>query len=208
MKFFRILTVLVLVCFLMLSVLPIYGEEQIYDNVIRFHVLANSDSAEDQALKLRVRDAILDRCAPVLGQCRTHEEAIQAVMEMQDEIRATAIATLRAEGCDDDVTVELGEEGYPEKRYETLCFPSGTYLSLRVCIGEAAGQNWWCVLFPPICMSAATASKKEAEDLFVAVGFTPEQYRIITETDQVTYKIKFKFLEFLESVLNEKEEPH
>ena len=198
MKIFRILTVLVLVCFLFLSVLPIHGEEQIYDGVIRFHVIANSDSEEDQTLKLQVRDAVLDLCAPSLGQCRTREEAIEMVVSLQEEIRNTAIATLRAAGCDDDVTVELGEEGYPEKRYEALCFPSGTYLSLRICIGEAEGQNWWCVLFPPICMSAATATKKQAEDLFLAVGFTPEQYRIITETDEVTYKVKFKLLEFLE----------
>lgn len=204
MKILRILTVLVLVCFLAISVLPIHGEEGIYDNVIRFHVLANSDTEEDQALKLRVRDAVLAYCAPILGQCQSREEAIEMVTSLTDEIQSIAEETLRVAGCDDTVTVELGEEGYPERRYESLCFPSGTYLSLRILIGEAAGQNWWCVLFPPICMSAATASKEEAEEAFVAVGFTPEQYRIITETDEVTYKIKFKFLEFFESVFAKK----
>ena len=204
MKILRILTVLVLVCFLAISVLPIHGEEGIYDNVIRFHVLANSDTEEDQALKLRVRDAVLAYCAPILGQCQSLEEAIEMVTSLTDEIQSIAEETLRVAGCDDTVTVELGEEGYPERRYESLCFPSGTYLSLRILIGEAAGQNWWCVLFPPICMSAATASKEEAEEAFVAVGFTPEQYRIITETDEVTYKIKFKFLEFFESVFAKK----
>lgn len=204
MKFLRILTVLTLICLLALSVLPIYGEEAVYDNVIRLHVLANSDSEEDQALKLQVRDAVLELCAPTLGQCRNREEAAQAVISLKDEIQNTTEETLRASGCDDTVTVTLSEEGYPEKQYESLCFPSGTYLSLRICIGEAEGQNWWCVLFPPICMSAATASKEDTEEAFVAVGFTPEQYRIITETDEVTYKIKFKFLEFFESVFAKK----
>lgn len=204
MKFLRILTVLTLICLLALSVLPIYGEEAVYDNVIRLHVLANSDSEEDQALKLQVRDAVLALCAPTLGQCGSREEATQTVISLKDEIQNTAEETLRAAGCNDTVTVTLSEEGYPEKQYESLCFPSGTYLSLRICIGEAEGQNWWCVLFPPICMSAATASKEDAEEAFVAVGFTPEQYRIITETDEVTYKIKFKFLEFFESVFAKK----
>ena len=204
MKIFRILIVVAMAVLLAVSVLPVQGESQIYDNVIRFHVLANSDSEEDQALKLQVRDAVLDLCAPTLGECRTRDEAIEAVLPLKDSICETAVATLRAAGCEDEVTVELSEEGYPERRYESLCFPSGTYLSLRICIGEAAGQNWWCVLFPPICMSAATATKKEAEDLFVAVGFTPEQYRIITETDEVTYKVKFKLLEFFQEVLSKK----
>lgn len=204
MKFLHILTVLILICFLMLSVLPVHGEGEIYDNVIRFHVLANSDTEEDQTLKLRVRDAVLDDLAPFLVSCQSREEAASVILSREEEIYATATETLRAAGCDDSVTVELSEEGYPEKRYESLCFPSGTYLSLRVCIGEAEGQNWWCVLFPSICTSVATVSKEEAEEAFVAVGFTPEQYRIITETDEVTYKIKFKFLEFFQSVFAKK----
>ena len=119
---------------------------------------------------------------------------------MRPLIVNTAIETLRANGCEDSVNVTLGEEKYPLRQYRDLCFPSGTYLSLQIRIGEAAGQNWWCVLFPPICMSAATASKKQTEDAFVAVGFTPEQYRIITETDRVTYRVKFKILEVFDEI--------
>ena len=204
MKIFRILIVLSVVCLVVVSVLPIHGEDGIYENVIRFHVVANSDSEADQALKLQVRDAVLEFCAPVLGECQSRAEAVDAVLSIRDEIEVVATETLLAAGCDDGVRVELGEEIYPEKRYESLCFPSGTYLSLRILIGEAEGQNWWCVLFPPICMSAATASKEAAEEAFIAVGFTPEQYRIITETDRVNYKIKFKLLEFFESAFAKK----
>lgn len=204
MKIFRILIVVSVVCLLAVSVLPIHGEDGIYENVIRFHVVANSDSESDQTLKLRVRDAVLDFCAPILGECQSRAEAVDAVLSIRDEIQAVAAETLRSAGCEDGVRVELGEEIYPEKRYESLCFPSGSYLSLRILIGEAEGQNWWCVLFPPICMSAATASKEAAEEAFVAVGFTPEQYRIITETDRVNYKIKFKLLEFFEAAFSKK----
>lgn len=196
MKILRVLIPTVLLCFLILSVLPVHGEQAVYENVIRLHVIANSDTADDQRLKLAVRDAVLALCAPHLALCTSREQAEATVAELADEIRATAEQTLRAEGCYDGVTVELGKEPYPEKRYESLCFPSGEYLSLRIRIGEAEGQNWWCVLFPPLCLSAATA--KEAEDAFVAVGFTPEQYRIITRTDQVTYKLRFKFLELFQ----------
>ena len=204
MKIVRILIVLAVVCLLAVSLLPIHGEDGIYENVIRFHVVANSDSEADQALKLRVRDAVLDFCAPIFGECQSRAEAVDAVLSLRDEIKSVAAEALLAAGCEDDVRVELGEETYPEKRYESLCFPSGAYLSLRILIGEAEGQNWWCVLFPPICTSVATASKEEAEEIFVAVGFTPEQYRIITETDRVNYKIKFKLLEFFESAFAKK----
>lgn len=200
MRALRVLTIVTLVCFLALAVMPIHGEAGIYDNVIRLHVVANSDSELDQALKLTVRDAVLEVCAPRLSSCHSREEARAVVEEMTDDILAAARETLLAQGCDDDVTVSLGVEKYPEKRYEDLCFPSGSYLSLRVCIGNAVGQNWWCVLFPPICTSVATASKGQAEDAFVAVGFTPEQYRIITETDEVTYRLRFKILEIFEDI--------
>lgn len=204
MKLVRILTVMAMVCLLVISILPVHGEEAVYDNVIRLHVLANSDSEEDQSLKLRVRDAVLDYLSPHLGDCENREQAAEVILSQEKGIKETATDTLRSLGCEASVTVTLSEEGYPEKRYESLCFPSGTYLSLRVCIGEAEGENWWCVLFPSICTSVATVSKKDAEDAFVAVGFTPEQYRIVTETDQVTYRIKFKLLEFFESVFSKK----
>ena len=196
MKILRVLIPTVLLCFLILSVLPVHGEQAVYENVIRLHVIANSDSPVDQRLKLSVRDAVLALCAPQLCSCTDRAQAEAVVASLSDEIQATAEKALRAEGCHDAVTVELGKEPYPEKRYERLCFPSGEYLSLRIRIGEAEGQNWWCVLFPPLCLSAATA--KEAEEAFVAVGFTPEQYRIITRTDQVTYKLRFKFLELFQ----------
>ncbi len=178
-----------------------HGEDEIYDSVVRLHVLANSDTEEDQALKLKVRDSVLVRSAEILEGCEGREEAIRAIEANIDVLTDTAEETVRSLGYGYSVRVELGEEEYPTRNYESLCFPSGKYVSLRVLIGDAEGQNWWCVLFPPMCLSAATA-RSEAEDAFVAVGLSSEQYKIITETDNVKYEVRFKILEALEDAKN------
>lgn len=201
MKTVTLLTALTLVLFLFLGLVPVHGEGEIYDNVLRLHVLANSDSEEDQRLKLLVRDAILSHCSPRLAECKTRDEAEGAVLAMQNEIVAIAEKAICEAGYEYGVSVTLGLEEYPERTYDSLCFPSGEYLSLRVCIGRAEGQNWWCVLFPPLCLETASIkTRKEAESAFVAAGFTPEQYKIITESDKVTYRVRFKLLEILEDL--------
>jgi len=188
------LTVCFCVIVILISLLPVHGEAQIYEQVVRLHVLANSDSEEDQALKLCVRDAVLEHSAELLGECTNRTEAEQVIQENMDELCATAQNCVWNAGYDYDVRVRLTREEYPTKDYEAFCFPSGEYLSLQVLIGEGAGQNWWCVLFPPLCLSAAT-EQRPAEDAFIAAGFTGEQYRIITESDSPTYRVRFKLLE-------------
>ena len=193
----RLLTAIVCLCvvLLLLGSLPIRGEAEIYDTVVRLHVLANSDSEEDQSLKLRVRDAVLTVTEPLLSDCKTQQEARALLEAHMDEIQCAAEAVIANEGREDRITLLLDMEEYPERDYDSFCFPAGDYLSLRVCIGDAEGQNWWCCLFPPLCRSAASASSKEAEDAFVSVGLTPDQYKVITETDKPVYKVRFKLLE-------------
>ena len=186
-----------LVCLMALSFLPVHGEEEIYDTVVRLHVLANSDTAEDQALKLKVRDAILAVTSPLVEGCTTQAEAMEALNNHLPELEAAASTVIQAEGYDYPVAVLLGEEDYPTRTYESCAFPAGTYVSLRVCIGDAEGQNWWCCLFPPLCLSAATA-KSDNEDAFIQVGLTKDQYGIITETGKTKYKVRFKILEVIE----------
>ena len=180
---------------LVIGLMPIRGEAAVYDTVLRLHVLAHSDSEEDQARKLRVRDAVLAYTTPLLAECHTRDEAEALLGASLKEVEEIARETLRAEGCEDEVSVALGIEDYPERSYDSFCFPAGSYLSLRIGIGDAAGQNWWCCLFPPICLGAAGVSKSAAEDAFVAVGFTPSQYKVITETDRPVYRVRFKLLE-------------
>ena len=139
---------------MIIGLLPVSGEEKIYDDVIRLHVLANSDSEEDQALKLKVRDGVLEAVGELLADCPDRESAIKRLSgkDSLDEVERAARAVIASEGYEYDVSVSLGEERYPTRTYESLCFPSGTYTSLRVQIGEAEGKNWWCVLFPRLCL--------------------------------------------------------
>ena len=196
-KRFYVAIVILLVTMMALSFLPVHGERAVYDTVVRLHVLANSDSDADQALKLKVRDGVLEAAAPYVGGCKTQAEAVEVLTAHLTELEAAASAVISSEGYDYPVTVLLGEEDYPTRVYESCAFPAGTYVSLRVLIGTGEGQNWWCCLFPPLCLSAATA-KQDNEDAFIRVGLTKDQYGIITETGKTKYKVRFKLLEVLE----------
>ncbi len=195
----RILTLSILaaLALLVVGVLPVHGEEEIYNKVVRLHVLANSDSEEDQAVKLAVRDAILHVTVPLLQNCQTREEAVFLLEENRELLTQTAQTVLCEQGFDDDVHIEMGLEEYPTRTYDSLCFPAGEYVSMRVEIGEADGQNWWCCLFPPLCLDTATVGKQTAEDACISVGFTPTQYKIITESDKPVYRARFKILEWM-----------
>lgn len=184
-----------------LSILPVHGEAGLYDNVIRLHVLANSDSTADQALKLRVRDAVLEESRLVLQGASTREEAEARLSAALPQIKAAAEAAVAAAGVRAPVSVTLTPERYPTREYESLAFPAGEYLSLRVMLGEAEGANWWCVLFPPLCLSAAT-DEKSAETACLSAGLSEEQYRLIADADtNAKYKLRFKLLEVIEGIL-------
>ncbi|MGE5592527.1 MAG: stage II sporulation protein R [Betaproteobacteria bacterium] len=120
-------------------------------NLIRLHVVANSDSEDDQALKLEVRDAILARARTLLGSVKTKEEAWQVLLEKAGELQAAAIDRIRASGKPYGACVEMGTFAFPERTYGPITVPSGDYDAVRVVLGEGKGQNWWCVLFPPLC---------------------------------------------------------
>ena len=195
-----ICTFIILALSLFAGMLPIHGESEIYDTVVRLHVLANSDSEADQALKLAVRDEVIGAVTPAVEGCKSQAEAIEAIKKIIPEIEALAAAKIKKQGYDYNVKVLLGEEYYPTKTYETCAFPQGKYVSLRVLIGEGEGQNWWCCLFPPLCLSAATDGAGESnEDAFISVGLTGEQYKVITETQNPKYRVRFKILEAISS---------
>lgn len=187
---------------LILVFFPVHGEEKIYDTVLRLHVIANSDSDEDQALKLKVRDAVIERADVLLSDCANRDDAADRVEEHRSELLSVAEEVVQNEGFDYPISLDLGLEKYPEKSYGSCCFPSGEYLSLRISIGDANGQNWWCVLFPPLCLSAAKAQQKNNEDAFISVGLNKDQYGIITQTDKTTYKVRFKILEVFKNVFD------
>ncbi|MBQ8331489.1 MAG: stage II sporulation protein R [Clostridia bacterium] len=200
MKKIMAVTVTLCMLFLVFSILPIHGESELYSGVLRLHVLAHSDSEEDQALKLKVRDGILAASGKYLWDCDSREEAESAILQHSAELTDAAEVIIAAEGFSYPVRIELGQEIYPTRNYESFCFPSGEYLSLRVIIGDGAGKNWWCVLFPPMCLSAASTSAAAEEDC-IAVGLTTDQYSMITETQDPVYTARFRILEVLEEAL-------
>ena len=185
---------------LVASLFPVHGEAAIYDTVVRLHVVANSDSEEDQALKLDVRDAVVATVTPAVKDCKTQAEAICAIEKIIPDIEEAARAVIAEKGYNYGVTVALGEEYYPTKNYESCAFPEGEYVSLRVLIGESEGQNWWCCLFPPLCLSSSTTTDQQSnEEAFISVGLTSDQYKLVTETETPKYKIRFKILETISS---------
>ncbi len=184
--------VLILIA-LLLAVLPVSGEEEIYQDVIRLHILAESDSEEDQANKLLVRDAVLEKYGTALSGYATREEAAAAAEQLLPQIRITAVETLRGAGCVADVQVTLTEEEYPRREYAAFALPAGTYLSLRVLIGDAAGQNWWCVLYPPLCLETSLSGDTSLDDA---------AWGLMTENGQGRYTARFKILEILDSIFS------
>lgn len=182
----------VLLAALILSVLPLSGEETIYTNTLRLHVLAASDTTEDQTLKLLVRDRILEEVNTALADVHDFEEAKTALGNMTEFLAAAAEETLRREGSTAPVSVMLGIETYPERQYDDITLPGGQYTSLRVLIGEGKGQNWWCLLFPRLCLPLA--ADEETEKTFREDGFTASAYETVT-SDTPRIRVKWKILE-------------
>jgi stage II sporulation protein R len=152
------------------------------------HVIANSDSEDDQGLKLKVRDKIIERMSTY--NAKSKEEALSYIENDKDNLKKIAEECIKSQGFNNPVEIQIGEEAYPTREYEDFSLPAGKYTSLRIIIGEGKGQNWWCVLYPPLCTSYAI----EYDDDSVDVGLTKEQYNFITGYDK-EYKVKFKLLE-------------
>ena len=180
-------------------ILPVQGATGVYDSVIRLHVLANSDSDADQGLKLKVRDAVLTQTQVLLQDVTTRDEARAILEENLDTLRGVAVEVLESEGAPNTVEVTLGKEEYPRRTYEYATLPAGEYLSLRVMIGEAKGQNWWCVLFPSMCLSAVA---EQRETTCLAAGLSEGQYRFITQGAGTGYRVRFKLVEMAQGVFD------
>jgi len=171
------------------SFIPTKKECEIYNSTVRLHVIANSDSEQDQALKLKVRDVIVNQMSTY--NAKTKEEALEYIDNDKDNLKKIAEECIKSNGFNNTVKIEIGEESYPTREYEDFTLPAGKYTSLRVIIGNGEGQNWWCVLYPPLCTSVAIEYEK---DDYIDVGFTKEQYNFITGNKK-EYKVKFKLLE-------------
>jgi len=169
-------------------------QTELTDNLIRLHVVANSNSEEDQSLKLSVRDAVLEKLSEILDGCRDKEQAEALILNSLDAITEAASEVIAEKGEGFTVSARLDREVYPTVKYDSFTLPAGKYTSLRVVIGEGEGENWWCVVFPPLCFTAAEESISYEE-----MGISDETLKIITEDSQ-GYVVKLKLLEWLSDI--------
>lgn len=171
----------------------------IKDKIIRLHVVANSDSPEDQAIKLRIRDAIIKELKPKLENLKSQEEVKNLISANMDNLIAAAEEEMARLGENFPIDIELGTFEFPTKVYGDLSFPAGAYQALNVKIGEAKGKNWWCVMFPPLCfvdIAQGVISEKTLEE-FKEILDENELELLKSEkaNEEETVKIKFKLVE-------------
>jgi len=180
------------------------AENDISNKIIRFHVIANSDSLNDQAVKLRVRDDVLSYLSPKLEKSNSLEESKKILTESSIQVKKIAIEQLRKSGYDYNVKIELSNENFPIKTYGNITLPQGKYQAYRIIIGSGKGQNWWCVMFPPLCfvdITKGSVSYKQTQKEMMKV-LTPEEYSLVDNQNVGDIKIKFKFLEIFNKIFS------
>lgn len=171
----------------------------IADSVFRLHVIANSDSAEDQNLKYIVRDKVIEYMSSISQNASSKEDVIEIAKANLDKIQAIASQTIRENGYTYSVNVEVGNFSFPSKRYGNITLPPGYYDALRIKIGEAEGQNWWCVMFPPLCFVDVTSGvvPDESKEI-MKQNLSKEEFDLISKNSNEV-KVKFKIVEVLQN---------
>lgn len=174
-------------------------QQGISEKILRFHILANSDSGEDQALKLKVRDAVGTYLAEALAEAASLEESTAIVEERITGIEQVAAAVIEEEGYQYSVDASLENCEFPEKTYGEYTFPAGEYQALRLVIGEGGGHNWWCVMYPNICFSGSMYQVDEESGEKLQAELTNEEYAAILHSGD--YKVRFGILKFMNRML-------
>ena len=195
---------IVSVLFLLLSAYSYVNavSNNLADSVFRLHVIANSDSKEDQKLKYKVRDSLIEYMNTLTNEMNSKEEVIEIAKSHLEDFKEIAQNVVKENGYNYDVNVEIGNFSFPTKTYGAISFPAGFYDALKVEIGKAEGQNWWCVMFPPLCFVDVTSGvvpEESKENLEENLG--DEEYELISDTQNSSIlNIKFKIIELFESI--------
>ena len=182
----------ILLCTLCIVFIPTEAEAAIYDDTIRLHILAPTDSVEDQALKLEIRDRVLEKYGTLLTGTSDFRDAMATIENELSNIRQDCEKWVSELGYSYTVAVELKEEWYGTREYSSFRLPCGEYLSLKITLGKGMGQNWWCVMYPPMCLEASLGKE---------VNLTSEEQNLITND---RYRVKFKLLETTSEILKKK----
>ncbi len=183
--------VMILTLILIITVIPTDKEGAIYSDTLRLHILANSDCEGDQTLKLDIRNKLLEKYGTALSGVRDKASAESTILGLRDEIECDVNAWIREAGYEYEGAVTLGEEWYERRSYDGFTLPEGYYTSMIVKIGEAEGKNWWCVMYPPLCLGLATEDAPADDAL---LGYNDEE---ITLIEGRKYTVKFKLLEVI-----------
>ncbi|MCM1990051.1 stage II sporulation protein R [Oceanirhabdus seepicola] len=168
--------------------------EEISDKVIRFHVIANSDNDEDQNLKIKVKNDVIKYMYDKLNGCDDIDKSREIILGEMENLKKIAEKKISEEGYDYDVKIVLGNENFPQKRYGEVVLPHGEYEALRIIIGEGQGQNWWCVMFPPLCFIDVTLEDYSFEDIQITLdkNLSEEDVeKILEKENDVVFKLKF-----------------
>ncbi len=174
-------------------------QEDIAEKILRFHVIANSDSEEDQQLKLKVKEAVVNYIAPYLSDTMSLEDSKNIINEHTDEILATADSVIKENGYDYSVSASITTCYFPTKSYGDITLPPGDYEAFRIEIGNAGGKNWWCILYPPLCfVDISYGIVPDSSKLLLKNILNEDEYNAITENSDTTYS--FRFLTFLNNL--------
>ena len=168
------------------------------DQIIRFHIKANSDEKEDQALKLRIRDELLKEMGAKFEKSNSIEETREIVEDNIDNIKYITEAMIKEEGKDFPVDVSLGNRNFPTRKYGDITFPSGEYETLQITIGEGKGKNWWCVMFPPLCFVDIDHSNPDNAQRDLKKVLTEEEIDLLLSNKEPPIVLKSKIAEVLE----------
>ena len=172
--------------------------DEIKDKLIRFHVIANSDTEEDQNLKLKVRDKVIEALSSKLSETKNVDEARNVLKENIDFINLVAKEVILDNNYSYDVNTMLSNENFPDKVYGNYIFPQGNYEAFRVIIGNGEGQNWWCVMFPPLCFVDETKDTVDSNELYKNIEEITEKNKKDKSKEQITFK--FKIVELIKDL--------
>lgn len=199
-KFMRISAVMVAVILILIIFTICYIQNlksNISDNLLRLHIVGASDSEYDQTLKICVRDRIIKDFSSEFSVCLSADEAAETAVALKSEIEKSANDELRSRGCEDIAVSAVEKCHFPTKTYGSIALPGGEYTALNIRIGEAKGKNWWCVMYPPLCVTDKSVVMSETSAKMLKSSLSEEEYRLICGSDEPEIKIKFRIAEMI-----------
>lgn len=192
-KILIVFSLISVMTFCMLSLWATIESQSVKNSVFRLHIVANSDSKLDQSVKILVRDRILSEAEALFSKANTRDEAIEIAKKSENTWTDIANSVLKEQGLPYQASCKIEETRFPTKHYGTISLPCGTYLAMNIMLGKANGENWWCVLYPPLCFTdldheTLSESEKELKNFF-----SEEDYLLITAEENGTLPIRFRF---------------